>query len=242
MGTALRAGCQARYAPPAPAPHNAAARARPRSVVRRDGGGAADAGAGPGRGVPQARYAPAEPEPHSAARRTRPRSPPDGGAVEPATGATATAGGVRSVARSTGTGRARGRRAGCPRGPGTRRAAVCRGRGRRNAAEESARSRTSIRPARVARGSRAAGPAAPEDDGAGGPAGNSVTSSSSHVMSAAGEGAADKEKRRQRGTAKPRFPTPPDGRVTEPLRGPPARVGDPGYRSVTSRQAARSPA
>jgi hypothetical protein len=125
-------------------------------------------GRGGATGRPQARYSPCGPAPHSASRRVTPRSQPrmrlgapSGSAAD---GLGAAEGGCGRAAGAGGTDRsATGRWAG-PRGAIGRSAVDCSG-GRRYAAERrdrgrcpatipSARSRTSIRPARVSSGAR----------------------------------------------------------------------------------------
>src|SRR4051812_43243164 len=217
---------QARYLPPGPDPQSDSRRTTDRTRADRRAAGAAT-GAADGRATRQARCSPRGPLPHNAARRSRPESPRTG----------ARSGSGSTWARGEGVGRASG--AGCTERSGRVRPApawaeVRRDCGRRPAAPPSARSRTSISPARLRPCPRRAGSAGMRA------AVSPSPMSPPRVTSATGEAAADKEKGRDRRPVPEPFPTRTEERVTEPLHTIFEPAGDPFLAAGTCRQTAHS--
>jgi len=178
---------QARYSPCVPAPQRASRRSSPRSLGGRRSFGAA------GR---QARNSPFVPAPHSAARRDsegRAATGAGAGARRAAGGATNGTGAGRAIGAGR-TERSGTARTAPERDPGGREAAGRRP-GEREPGTPSTRSRTSIRPARLLPASRI-GRSANIRAAVPVRAVSLLMSPPAYVVSAAGEGAADKEKGR----------------------------------------------
>lgn len=216
--TSCRAGRagrpQARCSPWSPAPQRAIRRPKARTAARRRPGSGAGCA-----GTRQARFSPCSPAPQSAIRRAIPRSPPRGWRTRSGTTTTRGVSGAGTrVARAGGAGRTDR--------SGTGRAAVRWCAGRWRGRTSSARSRTPISPASVPAGVRP-GRSARRAPAAGRAARWLLLMSPPEVVSAAGEGAADKEKGKDRERPDDAVPTPRRMRVTEPLPGSSRTAGDP---------------